>query len=139
MLIVKKFLIVIICIVLIAGVIFCVNSCQNKGDIIPKSNPEGITETTPIDKPNNENDVQQEPKKPVADDSPVHTGTGVYHGKIDSTFIEVLVDGVTPPLRACKLAPELAEKFSSLNLELGSIITFEYQIVDDQYVIKKID
>lgn len=134
----KKVLIVIIFIALIAGVIFCVNSCQNKDDVVPENTPEATDVIPQNDVPDTENEVQPETKKPDTEDFPVYTGTGIYHGKIDSTFIEVLVDGVTPPLRSCKLSPELAEKFSSLNLELGAIITFEYQLVDDQYVIKSI-
>lgn len=139
----KKFLIVIICIALIAGIIFCVNSCEKDDKITPESNPEGIIETTPVDDPNTQEDESSdktEVQKPDADNSPVYVGTGIYHGKVDSSFIEVTIDNDTHPvLNSCRLSPELAKKFSSLNLEPESIISFEYQIIDEQYVIRKIN
>ena len=131
----KKFLTVIICIVLIAGVIFCVNFCQKDNDIISENKSE---EKIEINQPANDNNVVK-PQVPDTKEYPIQTGTGIYHGKIDSSFIEVSVDGVNPQLRSCKLAPELAEKFSSLKLEPESIISFKFQDIDGQYVIKEIN
>lgn len=134
----KKFLTVIICIALIAGIIFCVNSCRSENDIVSDPTPEGTGEITQ-DTPDTESDAQPETEKPDTASSTVYTGTGIYHGKVDSSFIEVTIDSINTITTSCRLAPELAEKFSSLNLEPESIITFEYQLIDDQYVIKKIN
>lgn len=134
----KKFLIVVLCILLIGAVIFCVNSCQkNEKPEVITPDPNGIIELTPDDGPGSEE--QESQNGPKHDESTVYTGTGIYHGKIDSTFIEVTIDSIHPILEACRLSPELAEKFSSLNLEPETIITFEYRIIDDQYVISKIN
>ncbi len=134
----KKFIIVILCILLIGSVIFCVNSCQKEEtpDVVPPT-PDEVIILPPDNGTGSEE--QETPDVPKRDESLVYTGTGIYHGKIDSTFIEVTIDSIHPILEACRLSPELAENFSSLNLEPETIITFEYQIIDDQYVISKIN
>ena len=139
---VKKVLIVATAIVLIAGLIFFVNSCR-KDQNIPDNNTENkgsVVEVTPIDDPNNDaDDVPDNTQKaPEKNTSPVYTGTGIYHGRVDSSFVEITFDDIQPILLSCKLSPELAEKFSSLSLEPESIISFEYQMIDGQYVINKI-
>ena len=138
----KKVITVVIILVLVAGLIFYVNSCR-KDQNIPNNNTENkgsVVDVTPIEDPNSDSDSLPEDtqKTPDKKASPVYTGTGIYHGKVDTTFVEITFDDIQPTLLSCKLSPELAEKFSSLNLEPESIITFEYQVIDGQYVINKI-
>ena len=140
----KRFFSIIITVLLIAALIFCIHSCtkdsstnkeqeENKGS----SNLELYV---PEDDPNTEEDESAPTKHEIVtkDDSPVYTGVGIYHGKVDSNFIEITIDGIQPLLISARVSPELAKNFSSLKLQEDSIISFEYQLINDMYVIQKI-
>lgn len=156
----KRFLTIIAVILVIALVVFGVHSCKkSKPDTNVSDNPtEGIVGMTPIEDGETSTDTPSKtPDEDLAnasdeeviekhendlekklDNTKTFTGTGIYHGKADSTSVEITMDSVQPFLISAKLSPEIAEKFSSYELTEESIISFEYKIVDEQYVITKI-
>ena len=140
----KRFFAIIITVLLIAALIFCIHSCT-KDSSITKEQEENKGSSNlelyvPEDDPNTEEDESAPTKHEIVtqDDSQVYTGVGIYHGKVDSNFIEITIDGVQPLLISARISPELAKIFSSLNLQEESIISFEYQLINDMYVIQKI-
>ena len=140
----KRFFAIIITILLIAATIFCLHSClKDKSETnAPEENKDssGLELYVPKDDPNTEEDESAPTKHEIVteDESPVYTGVGIYHGKVDSNFIEVTLEGIQPTLISARISPELAKNFSSLKLQEGSIISFEYQIINDMHVIQKI-
>lgn len=130
----KRFFAVILSVIIIAAAIYCFHSCTN--DVPSPENPE---KDVPPQVENSET-VIPEPEKETdeKDETVTYTGVGIYHGKADSTSVEITISGPEDILTSCKLSPELAKSFSSLNLEEESIISFEYQLVNGQYVITEI-
>lgn len=127
----KRFFAVILSVIIIAAAIYCFHSCT-------KDTPSPEKDVTP-QKEDNEVVIPEPEKELEKREDPVtYTGVGIYHGKADSTSVEITISGPEDILTSCKLSPELAKKFSSLNLEEESIISFEYQLVNGQYIITKI-
>ncbi|MBR5586944.1 MAG: hypothetical protein IKW02_03180 [Clostridia bacterium] len=155
----KRFFTIILTVLIIALVVFGVHSCK-KSTFSPSNtgNPtDGIIGTTPEqdgdksssgnkdikDKLENADDeesleIREEHFEESLKTAETYTGTGVFHGKADSTSVEITLDSVQPMLISAKLSPEIAEKFASYDITEESIISFEYKIVDEQYVITKI-
>lgn len=140
----KRFFAIILSVILIAAVIYCVHSCTKDTDITEKEKTEGSSSDldiyVPVDDPSTDEDESAPTRFEIKteDDSPVYTGVGIYHGKVDSNFVEITFEEVHPVLRSARLAPDLAKDFSSLKLNEGDIISFEYQIISDMYIIQKI-
>lgn len=139
----KKNLTIVICILIIAAVVVCLY-IYKKPQSVPQQpapeNPNSITDMQqiPQDDPNTEVNEREEYKNENnMDDSTIYTEVGIYSGKIDSNSVEILLGDSTPLLVPCRLSPEVAAEFSSLDLEEDSIVSFEYKIVDEQYVITK--
>ena len=149
----KRFLAIILTVLVIAATVFCVHSCKKNGTKDPapsdSTNPSaGLVgygspdeKKEPEKKPEEKKTTDDKPTFPgtPSDNSTVYTGIGIYHGRTDSARVEITLDTeLQPILISSTLTPELAESFSSLNLEEDTIISFEYQIINDQYVISKI-
>lgn len=155
----KRFFTIILTILLVALVVFGIHSCR-KSKYSPDNtdNPtDGIIGITPEQdgekKPSGSKDIKEELEKATDEesielreeqlednlkDAETYTGTGIYHGKADSSSVEITLDSVQPMLISAKLSPEIADKFASYDLTEESIISFEYKIVGEQYIITKI-
>ena len=139
----KKILTILISILLAALLIFCVHSCM-KNNKTPEETPQvtnpNSTENQPVfDDPDTEEDESQvTTEDPEIVSEQVFTETGIFNGRIDTTSIELTTGAEIPFTQPYRLSPEIAEKLSSYNLEIGSIISFEYQVIDGQFVITKI-
>lgn len=138
----KKVLTILISIILVALLIFCVHSCIKKDEnpVVPQVSEPNVSENQPnIDNPNTEeDDSSPSDDESVVDSSKVFTEIGIFNGKIDSFSIEVAIGSNMSIVMPYRLSPEVAEKLPSYNLEIGSIISFEYQEIDGQSVITKI-
>ena len=135
----KRFFAIIITVLLISALIFCIHSCTKDSYKIndQKNNESSVPDLyVPTDDSNVKNDESS--PNTNKEDSTVYTGVGIYHGKVDSNSIEITLDGTQPLLISARISPELAKNFSSLKLQEESIISFEYQLVNDMYVIQKI-
>lgn len=133
----KKILTILISIILVALIIFCAHSCIKKGETteIPQEDKPGITENQPVSENPKNNEEQQNNDK---EENPTFTEIGIFSGKIDNNSIELIVGNDMPLTLPYRLSPEVAENFSSYNLEINDMITFEYQEIDGQSVITNI-
>ncbi len=137
----KKFILFILCVaILVGGVMFALRACDSEnptGENVPPNNEvvQPNTEKDPMAELNNRDNDGDEV---TYSENEVYIGTGIYNGKVDTSFIEVILEAEGPMLQICKLSPELADKFSSYGFAVGSILSFKYKMVNEQFVITEI-
>lgn len=137
----KRFFAIILSVLAIALIIYGVNSYRNSEKTPPQKPEENVQQNIPMDNPgidkNESEDYPQTAPNP-SNETTVYTGVGIYQGKIDSNFIEVLLDGNPPLLLSFTLSPDVSKEFSSIKPEEGDVISFEYKTLEGQYLITKI-
>lgn len=131
----KKFFGILI---FIAVIVFAGWAYMNSGAPADKADPTPL----PSASPSADVIVTPEPEdKPVVTPQPTPetvkklSAKGVYAGKADSNFIEIMIEG---KYISAKLSPDLKAKFDSLNIEEKDNVTIEYTLDKGVYVVHKI-
>lgn len=126
----KKFLGIVI---FIAVIIFAGWAYMNSGiSVSPQPEPTASPVVTP--QPTPEEVVTPKPTPEEAKPQTL-SAKGVYAGRADSNFIEIMING---KYVTAKLSPSLKASFDNLNIEEEDNVTIEYTLEKGVYEVHKI-